>query len=180
MSITTTTASIAAIRKAIRDVPDFPKPGILFKDITPVLHDPKLLKSAITLMAQPFEVERIDVVLGIEARGFIFGSAIANYLHAGFVPVRKSGKLPWRTKTVSYALEYGEDTLQIHTDAVAEGAHVLIVDDLLATGGTAGAVLKLVEECRGHVAGLSVLVELEFLKGRERLSPCRVASVVQY
>ncbi len=176
MSIT----SVNAIRNAIRDVPDFPKPGILFKDITPVLQNPKLLKGAITLMAQPFEVEDIDLVLGIEARGFIFGSAIATYLHAGFVPVRKSGKLPWTTKSVSYALEYGQDTLQIHTDAIPEGARVLIVDDLLATGGTAGAVMKLVQESRGHVSGLAVMVELEFLKGRERLSPHRVHSVIQY
>ncbi len=171
---------IAAIRKAIRDVPDFPKPGILFKDITPVLQDPALLRSAVTLMAQPFEVDRVDLVLGIEARGFIFGSAIATYLNAGFVPVRKSGKLPWRTKTVSYALEYGQDTLQIHTDAIPEGAHVLIADDLLATGGTAGAVTKLVEECRGHITGVTCMVELEFLKGRDRLSPYRVHSVIQY
>ncbi len=172
--------TINAIRNAVRDVPDFPKPGIVFKDITPVLQKPDLLRGAVTLMAQPFEVEAIDLVLGIEARGFIFGSAMANYLHAGFVPVRKSGKLPWRTKSVSYALEYGQDTLQIHTDAVPEGARVLIVDDLLATGGTAGAVIKLVEECRGHVSALAVMVELEFLKGRSRLSPHRVHSVIQY
>ena len=172
--------SVDSIADRIRDVPDFPKKGILFKDITPVLSDIDTLRASIKEMAAPFMNLEIDVVVGIESRGFIFGAPIADVLNCSFVPVRKPGKLPWKTETVSYELEYGTDALEIHKDAITEGQHVLIVDDLLATGGTAEATCKLVSKLGGNIKGLSVLIELEDLNGRKRLNQYNVHSLVQY
>ena len=166
----------------IRDVPDFPKPGIVFKDVTPLLKDPAGLALAVELMANPFRNERIDVVVGPESRGFIFGTAVATSLSAGFVPVRKPGKLPYRTRSVSYALEYGSDELHVHVDAVRPGMRVLLVDDLLATGGTLAASVKLLgpEGLGATIVGASVLIELGFLKGRANLDTMRVESLLKY
>ena len=172
--------NVDSIAGRIRDVPDFPKKGILFRDITPVLSDIDTLRASVKEMTAPFMDLRIDVVVGIESRGFIFGAPIANLLNAGFVPVRKPGKLPWKTKSVSYELEYGTDALEIHEDAITEGQNVLIVDDLLATGGTAEATCKLVSKLGGNIKGLSVLIELEDLNGRKRLNQYNVHSLVQY
>jgi adenine phosphoribosyltransferase len=172
--------SVDSIADRIRDVPDFPKKGILFKDITPVLSDIDTLRASIKEMAAPFVDLRIDVVVGIESRGFIFGAPIADILNCSFVPVRKPGKLPWKTESVSYELEYGTDALEIHKDAITEGQSVLIVDDLLATGGTAEATCKLVSKLGGDIRGLSVLIELEDLNGRKRLNQYNVHSLVQY
>ncbi|MFM7135301.1 MAG: adenine phosphoribosyltransferase [Planctomycetota bacterium] len=156
----------------IRDVPDFPKPGIVFKDVTPLLADAAALSLAVELMANPYRHEKIDIVAGPESRGFIFGTAIARTLNAGFVPVRKPGKLPYRTRSVEYALEYGTDTLQVHEDAVKPGMRVLLVDDLLATGGTLGAAAELLGPAGlgGHIVGASVLIELTSLGARDRLA----------
>jgi adenine phosphoribosyltransferase len=172
--------SVDSIADRIRDVPDFPKKGILFKDITPVLSDIDTLRASIKEMAAPFMDLEIDVVVGIESRGFIFGAPIADVLNCSFVPVRKPGKLPWKTERVSYELEYGTDALEIHEDAITEGQNVLIVDDLLATGGTAEATCKLVSKLGGNIKGLSVLIELEALNGRKRLNQYNVHSLVQY
>jgi len=161
-------------------VPDFPKKGILFKDITPVLSDIDTLRASVKEMAAPFMDLEIDVVVGIESRGFIFGAPIADVLNCSFVPVRKPGKLPWKTESVSYELEYGTDALEIHEDAITEGQNVLIVDDLLATGGTAEATCKLVSKLGGNIKGLSLLIELEGLNGRKRLNQYNVHSLVQY
>jgi adenine phosphoribosyltransferase len=168
------------IKDLVRDVRDYPKPGIVFKDITPVLSDIDALRTSIKEMAAPFTNLGIDIVVGIESRGFIFGAPIADLLNAGFVPVRKPGKLPWKTESVSYELEYGTDALEIHEDAITEGQNVLIVDDLLATGGTAEATCKLVSKLGGNIKGLSVLIELEALNGRKRLNQYNVHSLVQY
>ncbi len=172
--------SIDAIADRIRDVPDFPKKGIVFKDITPVLSDISTLRASVKKMAAPFMDLKIDVVIGIESRGFIFGAPIADILSCSFVPVRKPGKLPWKTESVPYELEYGTDALEIHEDAVTEGQNVLLVDDLLATGGTAEATCKLVSKLGGNIKGLSVLIELEFLNGRKKLNQYNVQSLVQY
>ena len=169
-----------SIADKIRNVPDFPKKGILFKDITPVLSDIDTLRAAIQEMAAPFVNLRIDVVVGIESRGFIFGAPIADVLNCSFVPVRKPGKLPWKTESVSYELEYGTDALEIHKDAITEGQNVLIVDDLLATGGTAEATCKLVSKLGGSIKGLSVLIELKDLNGRKKLNQYNVHSLVKY
>ena len=168
------------IRDLIRDIPDFPKEGILFKDITPVLSDIKALRLSVKEMSKPFMNQNIDVVVGIESRGFIFGAPIADKLDAAFVPIRKPGKLPWNTEKVEYELEYGTDTLEIHKDAINEGQNVLIVDDLLATGGTAEAACKLISKIKGTIKGLVILVELDFLKGREKLNQYNVHSIVKY
>jgi adenine phosphoribosyltransferase len=172
--------SAEELRAKIREIPDFPKPGILFYDITTLLKDPVAYKESIDLMLAPYRDERIDLVVGMESRGFIFAAPIAYQLGAGLVPVRKLGKLPAETITVEYALEYGSNTLEIHRDAVQPGQRVLIVDDLLATGGTVKGTIELVERLRGEVAGLAFLVELDFLKGRDRLDGRRVTSVIQY
>jgi adenine phosphoribosyltransferase len=172
--------SVDSIADRIRDVPDFPKKGILFKDITPVLSDIDTLRASIKEMAAPFMDLEIDVVVGIESRGFIFGAPIADVLDCSFVPVRKPGKLPWKTESVSYELEYGTDALEIHEDAITEGQNILIIDDLLATGGTAEATCKLVSKLGGNIKGLSVLIELEALNGRKRLNQYNVHSLVQY
>jgi len=177
----TVSASIPdAIRAAIRNVPDFPQPGIQFKDITPVLADARLLAAAIDALAAGFQPGSVDAVVGIDARGFIFAPAVALRLQAGFVPVRKPGKLPWKTLEESYALEYGTNTLAIHQDALHPGSRVLLVDDLLATGGTAAATASLVQRAGGRVLGASFLVELSFLKGRERLAAFPVSTVITY
>jgi len=168
------------LRAKIREIPDFPKPGILFYDITTLLKDAAAFKEAIDLMLEPYRDERVDLVVGMESRGVIFSAPMAYQLHAGLVPVRKLGKLPAETVTVEYALEYGSNTLEIHRDAIAPGQRVLIVDDLLATGGTVDGTIELVERLQGEVVGLAFLVELDFLKGRDRLKGRRVTSVVKY
>jgi adenine phosphoribosyltransferase len=168
------------LRAKIREIPDFPKPGILFYDITTLLKDPASFRQAIDLMLEPYKDERIDIVVGMESRGFIFSAPMAYLLNAGLVPVRKLGKLPAETITVEYALEYGSNTLEIHRDAIEAGQRVLIVDDLLATGGTVRGTIELVERLKAQVVGLAFLVELDFLKGRERLEGRRVTSVVSY
>jgi adenine phosphoribosyltransferase len=170
----------ADLKKLIREIPDFPKPGILFYDITTLLKDPAGLRAVIDALAARYRNAGIDTVLGIEARGFIFAPALACALGAGFVPVRKPKKLPAATEGVEYQLEYGTDRLEIHRDAIAPGQRVLILDDLLATGGTAAAVAKLVEKLRGQVAGLGFVVELDFLKGREKLAGYDVFSLLHY
>jgi adenine phosphoribosyltransferase len=168
------------LRKKIREIPDFPKPGILFYDITTMLKDAAAFREAIDLMLGPYKDERVDIVVGMESRGFIFSAPMAYLLKAGLVPVRKLGKLPAETITVEYALEYGSNTLEIHRDAIQPGQRVLIVDDLLATGGTVRGTIELVERLKAQVVGLAFLVELGFLKGRERLEGRRVTSVVTY
>ena len=156
-------------KSLIREVPDFPKPGILFYDITTLLQDPEGLRLAIDSLAEPFKGQGIDLVVGIESRGFIFGSLIAARLGAGFVPVRKKGKLPWKTRGVDYSLEYGSNSIEIHQDAIAPGETVLLADDLLATGGTAAAALHLIEQSGGKIVGSTFFIELSFLNGREKL-----------
>jgi adenine phosphoribosyltransferase len=172
--------SAEELRARIREIPDFPKPGILFYDITTMLKDPGAYRESIDLMLEPWRNDRVDLVIGMESRGFIFSAPMAYLLKAGLVPVRKLGKLPAETITVEYALEYGSNTLEIHRDAIQPGQRVLIVDDLLATGGTVRGTIDLVERLQGEVVGLGFLVELEFLKGRERLQGVRVESVVRY
>lgn len=164
----------------IADVPDFPKPGIIFKDITPLLKDPGALALAVEMLAQPFRGKKVDLVAGTESRGFIFGTAVAQALSAGFVPVRKPGKLPRDTKTASYELEYGTDSLEIHTDAVCKGDRVLMVDDLLATGGTMKACCDLVAGLGAEIVGVAVLIELGFLNGREKLKGHDLVSIINY
>lgn len=168
------------LKQFIRDIPDFPKPGILFRDITPLLADESALSEAITALAEPFQNERIDLVAAVEARGFIFGSAVARALGAGFIPLRKKGKLPSETAIVYYDLEYGQDSIEVHRDAVTPGAKVLMLDDLLATGGTMAAACELMESLRANIVGLSFLIELTGLSGREKLKPFRIHSVIQY
>jgi len=167
-------------RTAIRDVPDFPKPGILFRDITPLLADASLLREVIAEMARPFAGVGITHVIGVESRGFLFGVPIAQLLAVAFVPARKPGKLPRATVSEPFALEYGADTLSIHADAIDENATVLIVDDVLATGGTVAAVLSLVGTCGGTVAGISILIELSSLGGRAVLNGLPVHALVGY
>lgn len=168
------------VRAGIRDVPDFPKPGILFKDITPVLADSGLLRRAVRAMAAPFDAARVDTVAGIESRGFIFGAAVALELGAGFVPIRKPGKLPHDCRRVDYQLEYGTDALEAHSDALGSGARVIIVDDVLATGGTAAAAADLLRLLGGDVLGATFLLELGFLSGRARLPELPVHALVAY
>lgn len=164
----------------IRDIPDFPKRGIVFKDIMPLLADPDGLHETVERLAEFAEPRKPDVVLGAEARGFILGAALAYRLGCGFVAARKPGKLPWRTISAKYALEYGFDALELHADAIAQGAKVLVHDDLLATGGTARAKVDLVEQLGGSVVGLAFVIELEFLNGREKLAGYDVFSLIQY
>ena len=168
------------LKRLIREVPDFPKPGILFYDITTLLKDPVGLRQAVDVLADHYAGRKIDRVAGIEARGFIFAPVVAYRLNAGFVPVRKPKKLPAATARATYNLEYGQDALEMHRDAITPGQEVLIIDDLLATGGTAAAVAHLVESLGGRVAGIGFLVELEFLKGREKLINYEVYSVLKY
>jgi adenine phosphoribosyltransferase len=170
----------ASLRAAIRDVVDFPKPGIVFKDITPVLADSKLFHTSISLLCETAGGAKIDKVVGIDARGFIFAAAVADRLGAGFVPIRKKGKLPWKTRQTAYSLEYGESIVELHEDAVRPGESVLLVDDLLATGGTAAASVKLLDELGANIVAISVLIELAFLAGRARLTPHTVHSIISY
>jgi len=168
------------LKDLIREVRDFPKPGINFYDITTLLKNPEGLRATVDALAHEFDGEKIDSVIGVEARGFIFAPALAYSLNAGFVPVRKPRKLPADCASISYDLEYGQDTLEIHRDAVGDGHRVIIADDLLATGGTARAVVDLVEQLGGVIVGLVFVVELEFLPGRERLAGYDVRSLIKY
>jgi adenine phosphoribosyltransferase len=172
--------SAESLRAKIREVPDFPKPGILFYDITTLLRDAAAFREAIELMTEPFKDDKVDLVVGMESRGFIFSAPMALHLDAGFVPVRKLGKLPSETISVEYELEYGTNTLEVHRDAVGPRQRVLIVDDLLATGGTVMGTIELVQRLKGEIVGLSFLVELGFLNGRERLDGQRIHSVIGY
>lgn len=172
--------SVESLRQALRDVPDFPRKGILFKDVTPVVGNADLLRESIGLFVDRHRGSRIDYVAAVESRGFIFGSAVACALGAGFVPVRKKGKLPWRTIEATYDLEYGTATVEMHEDAVPRGARVLLLDDLLATGGTAAATIGLIQRLGGEVVEADFLVELAFLKGREKLAPLPVYAPIVF
>jgi adenine phosphoribosyltransferase len=170
--------SVETINAAIRDVVDFPKKGIIFKDITPVLKSEKLFHEVVDIIAARYEKNRPDSFAAIESRGFIFGSALAYKLNCGFIPVRKKGKLPYKTIEESYSLEYGTATLEVHEDAVRAGEKVVVIDDLLATGGTAGASVRLIERLGGKIAGLEFVIELGFLKGRANLSKYNINSII--
>ena len=167
------------IKAAIRDVPDFPKPGIVFKDITPILADPELFSKTVQRMAEPWKDANVDSIIAVESRGFIFGAAMVPLLNAGLVPIRKAGKLPCETVSETYSLEYGEDTLEMHKDGLAQGGNVLIVDDLLATGGSAKATANLVEKAGANIVGFSFLIELAFLEGRKKLEGYRIESLIK-
>jgi len=168
------------LEKYIRSIPDWPKPGILFRDITPLLADPKAFAAAVDALCTGFTGTDIDYVAAVEARGFIFGAAVARKLNAGFVPIRKKGKLPFKTQSITYDLEYGTDTLEVHIDAVKKAANVLMVDDLLATGGTMAAACKLIEKIGGKILGISFLIELNDLAGRDKLSGYKIKTVIFY
>lgn len=172
--------TVEKLAKTIRDVPDFPKKGILFKDITTVLQDPKSFKQAVDLLYKQYKGKKIDYIVCVEARGFIFGSALAYKLNAGLVLIRKKGKLPYKTYSVTYSLEYGEDTLQIHQDTMKKNGRVLIIDDLLATGGTINAVCKLLNKCKVKIIGIGFFIELLFLKGRKKLLKYPVSSIIKF
>ena len=171
---------VGHLQKLIREIPDFPKPGVLFRDITPLLADPQGLALSIELLANPFRGKGIDVVVGAESRGFIFGTAVACAISAGFQVVRKPKKLPFKVVSMSYDLEYGTDTLEMHADAILPGQRVLIVDDVLATGGTMKACVDLVRQLGGEVAGIAVMIELAFLKGRSKIPGINTHSVLTY
>lgn len=168
------------LKKSIRTIPDFPKPGINFRDITTLLKNKDAFKKSVTMLAKKYRQENIDYVVAVEARGFILGGALAYKLGAGFIPVRKKGKLPGKTQGVTYSLEYGTDTLEIHEDALALGSKVLIVDDLLATGGTVKAVCDLVKKMQGKIAGIAFLIELTDLKGKEKLREYPLYSIIKF
>ncbi len=168
------------LRSKVRDIPDFPKPGILFKDLTPVIADSRLLRASAEALAEPFRTNDVTVVAGMEARGFIFGSIVAYILGVGFVPLRKAGKLPHQTHRAAYALEYGEASLEMHIDAVSARDHVLLVDDLIATGGTAAASCDLILRAGARIAGCAFVIELDFLAGRQLLAPHRVHALLHY
>jgi len=171
---------VERLRAAVRDVPDFPKKGITFKDITPVLSDPSLFRASIDLFLERCRGREVDKIVGIDARGFVFGSAVAYQLGVGFVPIRKRGKLPYRTEIAKYSLEYGEAEVEMHTDAVTHGERVVLVDDLLATGGTSAAAAVLIRKAGGQLLEAQFLIELEFLEGRKRLEPTPVTSFLKY
>lgn len=173
-------AKVNDLKTYIRDIPDFPKKGIIFKDITTLLNNPLAFKKAIDLLVERYNKEKIDYVVAVESRGFIFGSVLAYQLGAGFVPVRKKGKLPSKTKSVTYSLEYGTDTLEMHEDAILPNSRVLIADDLLATGGTVNAAVQLIENFKAKVVGVAFLVELTFLNGKEKLKNVPIYSVIKY
>jgi adenine phosphoribosyltransferase len=168
------------LQSYIRSIPDWPKKGILFRDITPLLADPDAFAAAVDALSSPFAEANIDFVAAVEARGFIFGAAVAEKLNAGFVPIRKKGKLPFDTQSVTYDLEYGTDTLEVHTDAVTKNTNVLMVDDLLATGGTMAAACRLIEKIGGKVAAISFLIELTDLAGRQKLPGYNITTVISY
>ena len=168
------------LRDRVRDVPDFPKPGIVFKDLMPLVADAAYFRETIDRLAELARPKRPDIILGAEARGFIFGGALADRLGCGFVPARKPGKLPWKTVSSTYALEYGENSLELHADAIADGARVLVHDDVLATGGTARAICDLVEQLGGEIVGVEFLIELAFLDGRKHLEGYDVHSLITY
>ena len=172
--------TIEKLRAAVRDVPDFPKKGIVFKDITPVLSDPDLFRASIDLFLERCRGREIDKIVGIDARGFVFGSAVAYELGVGFVPIRKRGKLPYRTEIAKYSLEYGEAEVEMHIDAVTPGERVVLVDDLLATGGTSAAAAALIRKAGAKLLEAQFLIELEFLEGRKRLDPTVVTSFLKY
>ena len=171
---------LSELKSKIRDIKDFPTEGVLFRDITTLLKEPQAFKSVVTQLALRYIQERVELVVGIESRGFIFGGALAAELGAGFVPVRKLGKLPGKTIEVEYELEYGRDALAIHEDAIRAGQRVLAVDDLLATGGTMAATLRLIQQLGGHVVGVAFLIELAFLKGREKIKQYPLHSLIVY
>jgi adenine phosphoribosyltransferase len=171
---------IEKLRAAVRDVRDFPKQGIVFKDITPVLNDPVLFRASIDLFLERCREKNIDKVVGIDARGFLFGSAVAYELGLGFIPIRKRGKLPYITDTAKYSLEYGDAEMEMHTDAIAQGERVVLVDDLLATGGTSAAAAVLIRKAGGELVEAQFLIELELLHGRKRLEPTPVTSFLKY
>lgn len=173
---------VSRIRTAIRDIPDFPQPGILFKDITPILLDPALCADIVSAIHQDFIGERIGGIVGVESRGFLFGMMLAQRFNVPFIPIRKKGKLPYRTVSYEYKLEYGSATMEMHEDAITKGARILVHDDLLATGGTAAAAAELIRHLRGEVAGFSFVVSLDFLHGKEKLSPygAPVRALVNY
>ena len=168
------------LKRCIRDIPDWPKKGILFRDITPLLADPKAFEAAVDALCSDYMNTGIEYVAAVEARGFIFGAAVAEKLGAGFVPIRKKGKLPGQTESISYDLEYGTDTLEVHRDAIKSGAKVLMVDDLLATGGTMAAACKLIEKIAGQVVGIAFLLELTGLQGREKIADYKIKSIISY
>ena len=169
-----------SLEEKIRDVPDFPEPGIVFKDIMPLLADPATLHETVDLLAGWIEPRKPDLIIGGEARGFILGAAVAYKLGCGFVAARRPGKLPWKTVSATYALEYGENALELHADAITQGARVLVHDDLLATGGTAAAICDLVEQLGGEIVGLAFVIELTFLEGRKHLEKHDVHSLITY
>ena len=172
--------TIERLRAAVRDVPDFPKSGIMFKDITPVLADSALFRASIDLFLERCRASQIDKIIGIDARGFVFASAVAYELGVGFVPIRKRGKLPYKTDIAKYSLEYGEAEVEMHTDAVTAGERVVLIDDLLATGGTSAAAADLIRKAGGQLLEAQFLIELEFLEGRRRLEPIPVTSFLKY
>lgn len=173
-------ASLENLKSIIRDIPDFPKKGIVFKDITPLLNNPETFNASIDILADRYRGKKIDKIVGIEARGFIFGAALAYKLNAGFIPVRKPGKLPYKTYSMTYELEYGENQLEIHQDAIKPGQKVLIADDLLATGGTVKATAELVGQLKADIVEIAFLIELTFLNGRDKLSNYKTFSLIQY
>jgi adenine phosphoribosyltransferase len=171
---------IENLRMAVRDVPDFPKKGIIFKDITPILRDAELFRHSIDLFLERCRSKNIDKIVGIDARGFLFGSAVAYELGVGFVPIRKRGKLPYKTEVAQYSLEYGEAEMEMHVDAITRGERVVLVDDLLATGGTSAAAAALIKRAGGELLEAQFLIELEFLHGRERLAPIPITAFLKY
>jgi adenine phosphoribosyltransferase len=172
--------TVEQLQTAIRDVPDFPKPGVTFKDITPILSDPKLFSAVIDILAAEAAISRPDKIVGIDARGFLFGAAVAYKLGRGFIPVRKKGKLPYKRVSFAYELEYGSAEMEIHVDAISPGQRVVLVDDLLATGGTSGAAIHLVQQMGGTVEAALFFIELSFLNGRERLGGVPVHTLVRF
>jgi adenine phosphoribosyltransferase len=171
---------IATLRTAVRDVPDFPKKGIIFKDITPILKDGALFRASIDVFLEQCKGKKLDKVVGIDARGFVFGSAVAYELGIGFVPLRKKGRLPYKTESAAYMLEYGEAEMELHIDAIVPGEKIVLIDDLLATGGTSASAVTLIKKVGGELIEAIFLIELEFLRGREKLAPTPVTSFLKY
>jgi adenine phosphoribosyltransferase len=173
-------AKIDSVRAGVRDVPDFPKKGIIFKDITPILKDGTMFRTSVDLFLEECRGKKIDKVVGIDARGFLFGSVVAYELGIGFVPLRKKGRLPYQTESAKYSLEYGEAEMELHIDAITRGEQVVLIDDLLATGGTSASAVTLIKKVGGEVVSAIFLIELEFLNGREKLNPTPVVSFLKY